>query len=157
MATSRDRLILSLQELADLFARRRAQLAGGAGLRESEWRLLEEVAQEDFLPSLFARERACTAAAVSKTLRALQEAGLVTARIDPEDGRQRRYGLTAAGRRRLAALARARSEALATVWDDLPERELARVASFADELALRLRRYADEREPRTKRARPAAR
>jgi len=158
MSDARDRLILDLQELADLFGRRRAQLAAGAGLRESEWQMLEEVAREHFLPSLFARERACTPAAVSKTLRALQEAGLVRARIDPRDGRQRRYSLTASGRRRLERLGAAREEALAAVWSDLPERELARFARFTGDLVGRLRAYAAQQEPgepETRRARPA--
>lgn len=156
MADARDRLILSLQELADLFAWRRSQLAAEAGLRESEWRMLEQVASEHFLPSLFARERACTPAAVSKTLRALQEAGLVRARIDPQDGRQRRYRLTSAGQRRLSGLGAAREEALKAVWHDFPERELARFARFSEGLVERLQAYAEDQEPeKTKRARSA--
>ncbi|MCP5065154.1 MAG: MarR family transcriptional regulator [bacterium] len=155
MAATRDRLILNLQELASLFAERRSQLAHEAGLRESEWRMLEEVEDEHFLPSLFARERSCTPAAVSKTLRALLEAGLVRARIDPRDGRQRRYELTAAGKRRLGGLRAAREEALSVIWSDLPERELARFTRFSESLVERLQAYADEQEPRPKRARPA--
>lgn len=155
MPNARDRLILSLQELADLFAWRRRQLAAEAGLRESEWRVLEEVASEHFLPSLFARERACTPAAISKTLRALQQAGLVRARIDPRDGRQRRYRLTSAGQRRLRALGAAREDALKAVWSDLPEREIARFARFSESLVERLQTYADDREPETRRARSA--
>ncbi|MCP5060326.1 MAG: winged helix-turn-helix transcriptional regulator [bacterium] len=156
MADARDRLILNLQELADLFAWRRSQLAAEAGLRESEWRMLEEVESEHFLPSLFARERACTPAAVSKTLRALQEAGLVRARIDSEDGRRRRYSLTAAGGRRLRALRTAREEALRVIWSDLPERELARFARFSEGLVDRLRSYAKDQEPEMQKARSAS-
>lgn len=156
MMKPRDQLILNLQKLADLFAWRRSQLATAAGLRESEWRMLEEVESEHFLPSLFARERACTPAAVSKTLRALQEAGLVRARIDAQDGRQRRYSLTAAGRRRLEALRSAREEALNVIWSDLPERELARFAHFSEGLVDRLRTYARDQESETQKARSAS-
>ena len=54
------RAIEALQRLSELFLGRRRQLAREAGLTESQWRLLEELADEDFMPSLFARRRDCT-------------------------------------------------------------------------------------------------
>ena len=63
--------LAALQRLADAFAHRRAQLAQSAGLSEAQWRVLEQIAAEDFMPSLFARRRARSAAAVSKVIRQL--------------------------------------------------------------------------------------
>ena len=136
--------IAGLQRLAELFVARRAQLAREAGITEAQWRLLESVEEEDFLPSMFARERECTPAAISRTLRQLLDAELVGVSIDPEDGRQRRYRLTARGRRVLAKLREGRARAIAAVWQPLGKRELARFARFAETLADRLEEYAED-------------
>ena len=48
----------SLGRLTDLFQRRRLQLARGVGLTVQQWRVLEEVSTEHFLPSLFEYSRA---------------------------------------------------------------------------------------------------
>ena len=127
-----------LQTLTDLFALRRRQLAAASGLTEAQWRVLEEIATEHFLPSMFARDRECSAAAISRTLRQLQEQGLVRARPDADDARQRRYVLSAAGRRKMEGIREARKLALAVAWDPIPEAELKRFANFADPLIERL-------------------
>ena len=127
-----------LQTLTDLFALRRRQLAAEADLTESQWRVLEEIATEHFLPSMFARNRDCSAAAVSRTLRQLQERGLVRSRPDARDARQRRFALTAAGRRRLDRIRSARHRALAAAWEDLSDTELERFVRFAGPLIERL-------------------
>ena len=132
------RAIASLQRLADRFAERRRQLAREAGLSEAQWRVLEEVAGESFMPSLFAKRQACSAAAVSRTLRQLLEAGLVSAGIGAQDGRQRVYRLTAQGRRRLARVHASRAAAIAAVWSQLDPAELRAFARFADALSERL-------------------
>ena len=62
-----------LQELADVFEKRRQQLAAEAGVSDLQWRVLEQVAEEDFMPSLFARSRSQSPAGVSRTLRQLLE------------------------------------------------------------------------------------
>src|SRR5215813_12478867 len=103
-----DHAIAALQRLTELFALRRQQLAADAGLTESEWRLLEEVADESFMPSMFARRRDCTPAAISRGLRSLLDRRWVTAAIASGDARQRRYRLTADGRRVLERLRRGR-------------------------------------------------
>ncbi len=138
-----DAAIGNLQRLAEIYGLRRAQLAREAGLTEAQWRVLEEIANEDFLPSLFARARGCTPAAISKILRQLQEAGLVRASIDAEDARQRVYELTAAGRARMQRRRRARERASHAVWEGLPRAELLRFVAFSETLAERLERYAD--------------
>lgn len=136
--------IESLQRLAEVFAERRRQLAREVGLTEAQWRMLEEVESEDFLPSLFARRRACTPAAVSHTLRQLLEAELVQTRAGAEDGRRRIYGLTARGRRTLARLRANRSRAIDSIWKPLGDRNLTTFTRFANTLAERLEAYAEE-------------
>lgn len=134
--------IASLQRLCEVFVLRRRQLAADAGLTEAQWRLLEEIAEEDFMPSLFARRRDCTAAAVSRGLRSLLDRELITTTIAAGDGRQRVYRLTRAGRSALQNLRRGRERAIAAVWNDLDAAALRRFSGFADELAGHLERYA---------------
>jgi len=138
--------IEGLQRLSEIFGRRRRQLAREAGLTDVQWQVLEEVGRQDFMPSLFARGRDCTPAAVSRTLRQLQDAGLVLASISPDDGRQRDYALTDAGREALARVRAGREGAIDAVWRGLPEAELARFATFSTELAERLEAYARAQE-----------
>jgi len=140
------RALSALQRLAEVFERRRAQLAREVGVSDAQWRVLEEIGREAFMPSLFARRSEAHPAAVSRTLRQLQERGWVAASISARDGRQREYALTARGRRVLERLREARRRAVDAVWADLPERELTRFAAFSEDLARRLERYADERE-----------
>lgn len=135
------RAIASLQRLAQLFDERRRALAREAGLTETQWQVLEEVAGEGFMPSLFARRRECSAAAVSRTLRQLLARDLVRVAIDERDGRQRRYRLTPRGRRTLARVAESRERAIDAIWRGLPPRELRAFDRFAGELASRLERY----------------
>ena len=134
----------SLGRLTDLFQRRRAQLARGVGLTVQQWRVLEEVSTEHFLPSLFARERECTPAAISKILRQLLGKGLIRAAISNKDGRQRRYQLTGKGRGVIEQLRGERRRAIQTIWSDLPGEEVTRFARFAGELGDRLERFADQ-------------
>lgn len=137
--------ISSLQRLTEIFSERRRQLAGQVGLTEAQWQVMEAVEGEDFMPSMFARRRACSAAAVSRTLRQLLDRGLVQASIGTEDGRQRVYRLTAKGRRTLERLRDNRADAIAEVWEKFRSSDLRSFDRFATELADRLERYADER------------
>src|SRR5262245_42599527 len=130
-----DDAIAALQRLCELFALRRQQLAADAGLTESQWRLLEEIADEAFMPSMFARRRDCTPAAISRGLRSLLERGWVTAEIGSADARQRRYRLTAEGRRVLDRLRRGRERAIAEVWDGFDAGALRGFVAFAGELS----------------------
>ncbi len=136
------RAIAGLQRLADDFAERRAQLAAEVGLTPAQWRVLEEISSEDFMPSLFARRRAQSPAAVSKTLRQLADAGWVDVAIGEQDARRRRYTLTTDGRRVLTRLRRARERAIAEIWGELPIRELESFADFSEVLGERLEAYA---------------
>jgi len=139
------RAIAGLQRLADDFVERREQLSAEVGLTPAQWRVLEEIAREDFMPSLFARRRAQSAAAVSKTLRQLADAGLVDVAIGDQDARRRRYTLTTEGRRVLSRLRRARARAIAAIWGKLPVGELERFADFSEILGEKLEAYADAR------------
>ena len=139
------RAIAGLQRLADDFAERRAQLAAEVGLTPAQWRVLEEISSEDFMPSLFARRRAQSPAAVSKTLRQLADAGWVDVAIGEQDARRRRYTLTTDGRRVLTRVRRARERAIAEIWGELPIRDLERFADFSEVLGQKLEAYADAR------------
>jgi DNA-binding MarR family transcriptional regulator len=137
------RAIEALQRLSQLFLERRRQLAREAGLTESQWRLLEELADEAFMPSLFARRRDCTPAAVSRGLKPLLERKLATVQIAEGDARQRVYRLTAAGRETLARLRAHRIEAIAEIWERFDADELDGFVRFASELGDALERFSD--------------
>lgn len=137
------RAIEVLQRLSDLVAERREEIAREAGLSVPQWRLLEEVATEHFMPSLFARRRAVSAAAVSKLVRGLLERGLVRTAIAEGDRRQRTYELTAAGRRTLDRVRTTRQRAIDAIWSDLPVADLQRFARFGETLAGRLEALLD--------------
>jgi DNA-binding MarR family transcriptional regulator len=81
--------IACLGRLADAFRRRREQLALSVGLSDGQWGVLEEISREHFMPSMFAKTRDSSAAAVSKTLRQLLDKDLVSVTLSKSDGRQR--------------------------------------------------------------------
>ena len=132
------RAISVLQRLSDLFGERREQIARESGLTVAQWRLLEEIATEHFMPSMFAQRRSVTAAAVSKLLRGLIERDLVRASIAKGDRRQRNYVLTAAGRRILELVRSTRQSAIDEIWADLPLSDLRSFAQFGERLGDRL-------------------
>lgn len=138
--------IAALLRVSELVERRRRQLARSAGLSDQQWRVLEEIHTEDFMPSLFARNRETSPAAISRTLRQLQERGLVRAAISTADARQRTYALTARGRRAIERLHAARENALEAIWDPFPAAEIDTFVAFATGLANRLEAYAAEVE-----------
>lgn len=131
-----------LQELTEVFDQRRQQLAAEAGISDLQWRVLEQVAEEDFMPSLFAKNRSQSPAGVSRTLRQLLERDLVRVSIGRGDARQREYTLTAGGKRLLEGLRSRREEAIEAVWLQLTEDELASFAAVGAGLGIRLRGYA---------------
>ena len=136
-----------LQRLAELFHQRRAQLAQGAGLTEAQWEVLERIASEHFMPSLFARHRDSSAPAVSRIIRQLLRKKLITVSVSDTDGRQRRYQLTARGQKTLDALRATRSRAINAVWMHLDPRALAAFTQFSSELITRLEAHArDDKE-----------
>ena len=136
----------ALQRLAELMERRRRQLGEVAGLSDPQWRVLEQIGRDDFLPSLFARSRECSPAAVSRTLRQLLERKLVAVSISQRDARRRDYSLTAKGRRVLEELRDRRERALEAVWRDFSRGDLERFVHFGVELADRLESYASRAE-----------
>jgi DNA-binding MarR family transcriptional regulator len=153
------RSIAQLQRLAELFQQRRQQLARRSGLTEQQWRVLEEISTEHFIPSLFARSRESSAAAVSKVLRLLLDKELVRVSVSESDGRQRQYELTPKGQRTIERLRRDREHAIASIWSDLPVDELRRFNSLGAELIARIERYAadeQERAPQRPRERAAS-
>ncbi len=133
--------IAQLQRLSELFQQRRAQLAADAGLTEQQWQVLEEIGSEQFMPSMFARHRDSSPAAVSRVIRQLLDRKLVSVSVAPNDGRQRRYVLTARGRRTLDGLQANRREAIDAVWMTLDPAALAAFTRFSGDLIARLEAY----------------
>jgi len=138
--------IASLQRLADLLAQRRRQLAERAGLTEQQWSVLEEISTEHFIPSLFAKQRESSAAAVSKILRQLLDKGLVRVGVSEGDGRQRQYELSARGQRTIERLRAERQRAIDVIWRELPAPALRGFATTSAELVARIERYAQAEE-----------
>jgi DNA-binding MarR family transcriptional regulator len=131
-----------LTRLAEVYRLRREQLAAEVGLTDQQWEVLEEIATEHFMPSLFARRRESSPAAVSKILRQLIEKGVVVASIAAEDGRQRKYALTTKGRRLMDRLRERREEAIRNVWLTLDAAGMRAFTQFGNRLIERLERYA---------------
>ncbi len=129
------RAIQVLQRISELFSARRQELAARVGLTEHQWSVLEEIATEHFMPSLFAKQQASSAAAVSKTLRQLGDKALVRVSVSKSDGRQRDYVLTAKGQRVMEELRRARERAIAEVWLKLDSVRVIEFTEFSTELA----------------------
>jgi DNA-binding MarR family transcriptional regulator len=127
-----------LQRLADLFHQRRTQLAQGAGLTEAQWEILERIATDHFMPSMFARHRESSAPAVSRVVRQLVRKKLITVSLSDKDGRQRRYQLTARGQKILEVLRATRRRAIDAIWMDLDPRALAAFTEFSGGLIARL-------------------
>lgn len=140
--------IATLRQLSDLFAERRAQLAESVGLTEQQCAVLEGISEEHFMPSLFARQRASSAAAVSKILRQLLERKLVRVHLSPTDGRQRRYELTAAGQKVLVSLTAEREHAIAAIWKGFSSAELQRFISFGERLTEQMTAFVETLEQR---------
>ena len=133
--------IACLQRLTEAFAGRRQQLAQSVGLSEGQWGVLEEIATQHFMPSMFAKRRASSAAAVSRTLRQLLGKGLVSVGLAPHDGRQRAYVLTAKGKRVLEVLRQERELAIDEIWLPLDAAQLKSFVSFGNQLCDRLEHY----------------
>jgi len=146
--------IAALQRLSDVFILRREQLAAEADLTEHQWSVLEEIATLHFMPSMFAKRRSSSPAAISKTLRQLMERGLITVAVGDGDGRRRTYSLTAEGEKTMVLLRKGRQRAIERIWSDLDTAGLTEFYKFADELARRMEDYAgenDRAEKQTKR------
>ena len=139
----------ALQRVSDAFVRRRGQLARGAGLTEAQWRVLEQIAAEDFMPSLFARRREQTPAAVSKLIRQLLDRGLVEVSISSGDARQRKYALSTKGRQTMEIVRQDRQRAVERIWSGLDARALDTFAGFAGDLAERMEAH-EQAETRRK-------
>ena len=136
------RSIALLQRLTELFEQRRQQLAARVGLTEQQWRVLEEISTEHFIPSLFAKSQESSAAAVSKVLRQLLDKQLVRVSVSERDGRQRQYELSPRGQRVMERLRRYRQRAIEVIWAGLATDRLRAFSELSAELIGRIERYA---------------
>lgn len=134
----------TLRRLTDVFQQRRRRLASSCGITEQQWRVLEEIATEHFMPSMFARERESSAAAVSKVLRQLLDKDLVSVSVSPDDGRQRHYELTTSGKSIMKDLRRRRKRAIETIWCDFAPDTVEQFIRFGQALAERMEAYQEE-------------
>lgn len=133
--------IEQLANLVEVFERRRDTLAAEAGVTVEQWRVMEEIGSRRFMPSMFARRRESSAAAVSRILRQLLDANLVSVAISQNDGRNREYRLTPAGERVLAALKRSREAAIESVWMMQDASEIGAFTEFAKKLVGAIEQY----------------
>ena len=133
--------IACLGRLTDAFQRRREQLAASVGLSDGQWGVLEEIAREHFMPSMFAKTRDSSAAAVSKTLRQLKGKGLVSVGLSQHDGRLRAYVPSAKGKRVLEVLRKERELAIEAIWLPLDAAQLQSFVAFGNQLSDRLEHY----------------
>ena len=138
--------IACLGRLTDVYAQRRQDLAEQVGLTEQQWSVLDEIENEGFMPSLFARRRESSAAAVSKILRQLQDKELVVVSLRPHDGRQRHYELSPLGKQTMGQLRALRQHAITEVWQRFSPAQLKAFTLFGNELLERLERYSQERD-----------
>lgn len=133
-----------LGRLSAVFAERRRQLAESVGLTDQQWQALEEIQTEHFMPSLFARERKSSAAAVSKILRQLTDKGLITAHVGNDDARKRSYVVTPRGQVVMKTLRAERQRAIEQVWLRFPQAELEAFNQLGSRLAESLEMFAKE-------------
>jgi DNA-binding MarR family transcriptional regulator len=134
--------IACLGRLTGAFARRREQLALSVGLSDGQWGVLEEISREHFMPSMFAKTRESSPAAVSKTLRQLLGKDLISVSLSKSDGRQRDYVLTAKGKRILQTLREERELAIEKIWLPLDRAQVENFVTFGTTLTERLDEYA---------------
>lgn len=132
--------IEQLQTLSHLFLKKRALLAKQVGLTEAQWRILEEIQQADFMPSMFAAKREYSKAAVSKLLRQLLEKELISASGAVSDGRVRKYVLTKPGEAALESLRMIRERAIEEIWVPLDTKLLKKSTLLNETLIDNLRR-----------------
>jgi DNA-binding MarR family transcriptional regulator len=135
--------IACLGRLSDAFRRRREQLALSVGLSDGQWGVLEEISHEHFMPSMFAKTRDSSAAAVSKTLRQLLDKGLVSVTLSRSDGRQRAYVLTTKGKRIMQTLREERAVAIEEIWLKLDSHLVDSFVSFGTQLSEHLEQYGE--------------
>jgi DNA-binding MarR family transcriptional regulator len=130
-----------LQRLTELFQRRRYQLASAAGITEQQWLVLEKISQEHFIPSLFAKERDSSAAAVSKIIRQLVDKALVDVTLSREDARLREYALTPGGEALMKRLRDLREQAIDEIWMTLDSAALQQFCRFGSDLTEAILRF----------------
>jgi DNA-binding MarR family transcriptional regulator len=130
-----------VQQLSAVFLKRRSELAAEVGLTEQQWLILERITDEHFMPSMFAKERDSSPAAVSKILRQLMEKGVIEAGLGAGDGRKREYTLTDKGKKTMDTLRSFRAEAIDSIWMSFDEESLSAFSKFSARLIESIESY----------------
>jgi len=124
--------------------RLRQEAAGGEALTPTALAALATVERHGpLMPSELAEIERIKRPTATRTLRGLEEAGLVERTPDPDDGRSALVSVTAAGRERLRRLRGRKNAFLARRMRDLPAADLRTLERAAEILERVL-----EREPR---------
>jgi len=124
--------------------RLRQEAAGGEALTPTALAALATVERHGpLMPSELAEIERIKRPTATRTLRGLEEAGLVERTPDPDDGRSALVSVTAAGRERLRRLRGRKNAFLARRMRDLPAADLRTLERAAEILEQVL-----EREPR---------
>jgi DNA-binding MarR family transcriptional regulator len=96
------------------------------GVTRARWHLLKQLCSEDQLSQTALQQRAeVDGAAVTRQMKQLEEAGVVTRRVDPRDNRFTLVALTPAGRQLVAGLMERRAVFEAQVLAGLDPSEIA--------------------------------
>ncbi|MBN1961678.1 MAG: hypothetical protein JW841_12085 [Deltaproteobacteria bacterium] len=143
--TSTDELyaaVSCLQRLVTAFTERREQLAQAVQLSEQQWQVLEQISSEHFVPSMFAKTRSSSPAAVSKILRQLQNKKLISVSLSTADARQRDYLLTTKGKKTMELIRSERQQAIDAIWAPLNRKQLKTFTNFGNLVASRIEDYA---------------
>lgn len=144
MKTKREKVykaIEQLRALSHVYMKKRRELAQKVDLTEAQWRMLEEISDEGFMPSLFAAKSDLTKAAVSKILKQLQEQKLVEVSSSEKDGRVKEYQLTKRAAGKLEKLREHRRQAIDAIWMKTDEPLLDASLEFNEALIQRFLEY----------------
>ena len=93
------------------------------------------------MPSMFAKERESSPAAVSKILRQLADKRLIASALNDRDGRKRAYYLTDEGKRVMSALRSLREQAVDRIWMGMDEQLLNTFCDFGAQLVASIESY----------------
>lgn len=118
-----------------------SKIAERAGVSSAQWALLHQIVEhgdEGVAPSIIAEANGTSRANVTKLTRRLEALGLLIARTDPQDARQRRWVATPEGRRALGRLNLVKKRRLAATLAHMSKADQAELLRLCRDLSDRL-------------------